>query len=81
MMGILETYEVFSITYDARNDFFNVSLCYSNGKTIVILYDKLEYCQWREDDTEETVQWDFHALIQDLITDVEETVITHLQKA
>ncbi len=80
LMGMLETYEVFCITYDSRNEFFNLSLCYSNGKTTVILYDKLEYCQWREDDTEETVQWDYDALIKDLIVDAEETVITQLQK-
>ena len=78
-MGMVETFEVFSLIYDHRNDVFFLSLCYADGKTTVCTYDKLEFCDWREEDTEETVEWDIHAVTQEIINDVEGVVPGKLQ--
>lgn len=34
-----------------------------------MVYDKLEYCDWREDDTEDTVQWNLPQVTRDIIND------------
>lgn len=34
-----------------------------------MVYDKLEYCDWREDDTEDTVQWNQPQVTRDGIPD------------
>lgn len=58
--GILETLEFFSLVYDHNAGRFTLSLCYAKGEIATMVYDKLEYCDWREDDTEETVLWTYH---------------------
>lgn len=78
-MGMVETMEVFSLTYDHHAARFILSLCYADGKTTTSIYDKLEYCSWRENDTEETVRWDLEYLIQEIINDLEGSVPTKLQ--
>lgn len=78
-MGMVETMEVFSLTYDDHAARFVLSLCYADGKTHTSIYDKLEYCSWRENDTEETVRWDLDYLIQEIINDIESTVPSKLQ--
>ena len=78
-MGMVETMEVFSLTYDHNAARFILSLCYADGKTTTSIYDKLEYCSWRENDTEETVRWDLDYLIQEIINDLEGSVPTKLQ--
>ena len=78
-MGIVETFEVFSLTYDHHKGVFYLSVCYADGKTTVCTYDKLEFCDWREEDTEETVQWDIPAVTQEIINDVEGVVPGKLQ--
>lgn len=35
-----------------------------------MVYDKLEYCDWREDDTEDTVQWNLPQVTRDGIPTV-----------
>lgn len=80
-MGMLETFEVFSLSYDFHDDKFHLNLCYADGKTLSIAYQKLEYCDWKDDDTDETVKWDLHSLIQELITDIEDTVPSKLQQS
>ena len=74
-----KTVEVFSLTYDHHAARFILSLCYADGKTHTSIYDKLEYCSWRENDTEETVRWDLDYLIQEIINDIESTVPSKLQ--
>lgn len=78
-MGILDTMEFFSLVHDAGAQRFTLSLCYADGKTHTSIYDKLEYCSWRENDTEETVRWDLDYLIQEIINDIESTVPSKLQ--
>ena len=77
-MGILETMEVFSLVYDGYNTKFILSLCYADGKTATMTYDRLEYCSWREEDTEETVQWDLQQVTDDIINDLEGYVPCHI---
>lgn len=78
-MGMVETHEVFSLVYDHHKGVFYLSLCYAEGKTATCTYDKMEFCDWREEDTEETVQWDLHSVTQEIINDLEGVVITKLQ--
>ena len=80
-MGMLESFEVFSLIFDHHKQTFFLSLCYADGKTLTSAYDKLEYCgDWRDDDTEETVRWDIDYLIQEIINDLEGAVITRLEQ-
>lgn len=79
-MGILETFEVFCLSYDIHDAKFHLNLCYADGKTLSMAYQKLEYCNWKDDDTDETVKWDLHALIQELTTDIEDAVPSKLHQ-
>ena len=80
-MGMLETFEVFSLIFDHYKQVFYLSLCYGNGQTMTCSYEKLEFCgDWRENDTEETVRWDTDYLIQEIINDLEGAVISKLEQ-
>ena len=48
--------------------------------SVDIVYDKLEYCDWKENDTDETVKWDLADVTQDIINDIEGYVPTKLQE-
>ena len=78
-MGMVETHEVFSLVYDHHKSIFYLSLCYADGKTHTCTYDKFEFCNWREEDTDETVQWDLHDVTQEIINDIEGVVLSKLQ--
>ncbi len=80
-MGIVETFEVFCLSYDTHTATFHLTLCYSTGKTLSITYSKLEYCDWKDTDTEETVKWDLHEVTQEIIDDIENAVPSKLQEA
>lgn len=67
--GVLETLEFFSLVYDHNAGRFTLSLCYAKGEIATMVYDKLEYCDWREDDTEDTVQWNLPQVTRDGIPD------------
>ena len=79
-VGLLETMEVFTLVYDPNAAKFILTLCYADGKTATIVYDKLEYCDWKENDTDETVKWDLADVTQDIINDIEGYVPTKLQE-
>lgn len=79
-VGLLETMEVFTLVYDPNASKFILTLCYADGKTATIVYDKLEYCDWKENDTDETVKWDLADVTQDIINDIEGYVPTKLQE-
>lgn len=79
MMGMIEQMEVFSIFYDGGQKRFNVSICYSTGKTMAFTYDKYAYADWKEGDTDETVAWNLPDVIEDIINDVEGAVMTKQQ--
>jgi hypothetical protein len=79
-MAIVETFEVFCLSYDIHDAKFHLNLCYADGKVLSIAYQKLEYCDWKDTDTEETVQWDLHEVTQEIINDIESAVPTKLQE-
>lgn len=79
-VGLLETMEVFTLVYDPNAAKFILTLCYADGKTATIVYDKLEYCDWKENDTDETVKWDLADVTLDIINDIEGYVPTKLQE-
>lgn len=80
MMGLLESFEVFSLLYDAHDPCFFVSLCYADGQTMTFSYHRLEYANWKEEDTEETLEWDTPYVIEEIINDIEGAVPTKLQE-
>lgn len=77
-MGILETMEIFSLIYDPAAAKFYLTLCYSDGKTHTLTYDKFEYCDWKDGDTDETVKWTLADIATDIINDIEGVVPTKL---
>lgn len=79
-MAMLETFEVFSLSYDVHDAKFHLNLCYADGKTLSMAYQKLEYCDWKDEDTEESVKWDLHEVTQEIINDIESAVPTKLQE-
>ncbi len=78
-MGLLETMEVFSLVYDPNAAKFYLSLCYADGKIFTVTYDKFEYCDWKDGDTEETVKWTLADITTDIINDIEGVVPSKLQ--
>lgn len=79
-MVMLETFEVFSLSYDVHDAKFHLKLCYADGKMLSMAYQKLEYCDWKEEDTEESVKWDLHEATQEIINDIESAAPTKLQE-
>ena len=64
-MGILESFEDFSLVFDYHKLVFLLSPCYGDGKTLTFSCDKLEFDgHWRDDDTEEIVRRDTDYLIK-----------------
>lgn len=78
-MGLVETMEVFSLVYDSNAAKFYLSLCYADGKTITIAYDKYEYCNWDKSKREEKASWDLACITEEIINDIEGCVPTKLQ--
>lgn len=78
-MGLLETMEFFSLVYDPSAAKFYLSLCYADGKIFTVTYDKFEYCDWKDGDTEETVKWTLADITTDIINDIEGVVPSKLQ--
>ena len=79
LMAMLETFEVFSLSYDIQDAKFHLNLCYADGRTLSFAYQKLEYCVPGDEDTEEAVKWDLNLITQELINDIEDAVLTRLQ--
>lgn len=79
-MGLLETMEVFSLVYDPNAAKFYLSLCYADGKVYTLTYDKFEYCDWKDGDTDETVKWTLADITTDIINDIEGVVPSKLQE-
>ena len=77
-MGLVETMEVFSLTYDKYQDRFVLALCYADGKTMTIIYDKLEYCDWGKNLSEREAFWNQNDVTQEIINDIEGAVSMRL---
>ena len=78
-MGLVETMEVFSLVYDPDATKFYLSLCYADGKTFTIAYDKYEYCNWDKSKAEDDAPWDLACITEEIINDMEGCVPTKLQ--
>ena len=79
MMGMVEAFEVFSLLYDAHDPCFFVSLCYADGRMMTFSYHKLEYGNWKNEETGEVIEWDIQYLTEDIINDIEGVVLSKLQ--
>ena len=79
-MAMVETFEVFCLSYDHHEAIFHLNICYADGKMLSMAYPKLEYCSWKDEDTEETVKWDLADVTQEIINDIESAVPTKLQE-
>ena len=78
IVAMLESFEVFSLYYDHHNGKFLLSICYGSGKTLAISFDKMEYADWKEGDTEETVKYDLADMAQEIINDIEGAALSRL---
>ena len=78
-MGLVDTMEVFSLVYDAKASKFLLTLSYSNGQTITSVYDKLEFCNWDQNASEDDAKWDLGTLTEEIINDIEGLVPMRLQ--
>ena len=78
-VGLLETMEVFSLVYDPSAAKFYLTICYAAGKVSTLVYDKFEYCDWKDGDTNETVKWTMADVTEDIINDIEGYVPSKLQ--
>lgn len=78
-MGIVETMEVFSLIYDPAAAKFFLSLCYADGKTLTNIYDKFEFCDWKEGDSKDAAIWDLADVTEEIVNDIEGWVPSKLQ--
>lgn len=78
-MGLVETMEIFSLVYDPEAAKFFLSLCYAEGKTLTNIYDKFEFCNWKEGDSESDATWNLADVTEDIINDIEGWVPSKLQ--
>lgn len=65
--GLVETFELFNLHYDAEAERFHLALCYGNGLVHTSSYDKLEYSSSEE--------WEAGDIYQNIINDVEGLVL------
>lgn len=77
-MGYLDTTEVFSLVYDAGARRFILSICYGDGKTVVLIYDIFEFCDWPKSESKDDAPWDLKAVTEEIINDIECRVDTLL---
>lgn len=80
-MGVVETMEFFSLMYDHDKDTFWLSLCYADGKTNTLAYDKFEYCDWNKSKSEDDAPWDVAQVSEEIINDIEGYVPSKLHAA
>ena len=78
-MGIVETMEVFSLVYDPAATKFFLTLCYADGKTLTNIYDKFEFCDWKEGDSENDATWNLADVTEEILNDIEGWVPSKLQ--
>lgn len=65
--GLVETFELFNLHYDAEAERFHLILCYGNGLVHTSSYDKLEYSSSEE--------WEAGDVYQNIINDIEGLVL------
>ena len=78
MMGVVETMEYFCLLHDPCNEMFHLSLCYADGKTMTIPYDKMEYCAWKKEKSADIAVWNVEQVTEEIINDLEGAVPARL---
>ena len=78
-MGIVEALEFFSLVYDKDKETFCLSLCYADGKTETIVYDKFEFCDWEKSNSDDDAPWDMAQVTEEIINDIEGIVASKIQ--
>ena len=76
LMGVVETMEFFCLLHDPFNEIFHLSLCYADGKTMTIPFDKMEFCAWKG----EVAVWDVEQVTEEIINDLEGAVPERLRE-
>lgn len=72
IMGMVESFEVFSLVYAPETTTFHLAICYKNGKFVTSAYDaKLEY----NNPNSEEGEWDTELLYTDIRNDIERWVV------
>ena len=72
IMGMVESFEVFSLVYAPETATFHLAICYKNGKFVTCSYDaKLEY----NNPNGEEGEWDTELLYTDIRNDIERWVV------
>lgn len=64
--GLVETFELFNLHYDAEAERFHLTLCYGGGLIHTSSYDKLEYAfddEWKADDVYQNIINDIEGLV------------------
>ncbi len=75
LMGMVESYEVFTLIYAPETESFHLALCYGNGKMATKVYDaRNEFCDASKDDD----SWDTTLLYEEIRNDIEDVVRTML---
>ena len=80
LMGIVATLEFFCLAYDTHSDIFHLSLCYGNGRTITLSYDKMEFCDWDKDGSGEGATWNVSQVTEEMIAAIEGAVPSMLRQ-
>lgn len=76
LMGLVETMQLFCLLHDPYNEIFHLSLCYADGKTVTIPFDKMEFCAWKGD----VAVWDVEQVTEEIINDLEGVVPARLRE-
>ena len=76
MAGLVETMELFCLVYDPQAETFHLSLCYGDGKTMTIPFDKMEFAVWNGD----AASWDLQQVTEEIINDLEGVVPARLRE-
>ena len=80
-VGMLDTLEVFTLTYDPSSERFLLTLCYSTAKVTTLVYDKFEFCDWSKSTSPDDAPWDLPEITDEIINDIEGYVPLHLNSS
>ena len=76
LMGMVETFEVFTLIYAPEAATFHLALCYKNGNYLTYSYDaRCEFNNPKADDG----SWDVDALYAEIRNDIEDAVKTKME--
>lgn len=71
LTGMLGTFEVFTLLYAPEQEYFYLTLCYKNGKTLSYSYDATyEFADAKKNDG----SWDMECLYEEIKNDIEDIV-------